>query len=51
VFSDMKMPGMSGVELYDEVARRRPGLERRIIFITGDTLNPVTSSSSTGRAP
>jgi len=42
VFSDMKMPGMSGVELYDEVARRRPGLERRIIFITGDTLNPVT---------
>jgi signal transduction histidine kinase/CheY-like chemotaxis protein len=41
VFSDMKMPGMSGVELYEEVARRRPGLERRIIFITGDTLNPV----------
>ncbi len=42
VFSDMKMPGMSGVELYDEVARRRPGLERRIIFVTGDTLNPLT---------
>ena len=42
VFSDMKMPGMSGVELYEEVARRRPGLERRIIFVTGDTLNPVT---------
>ena len=42
VFSDMKMPGMSGVELYDEVARRRPGLERRIVFVTGDLLNPAT---------
>jgi signal transduction histidine kinase/CheY-like chemotaxis protein len=42
VFSDMKMPGMSGVELYEEIARRRPGLERRIIFVTGDTLSPVT---------
>jgi len=42
VFSDMKMPGMSGVELYDEIARRYPGIERRIVFVTGDTLNPVT---------
>jgi two-component system NtrC family sensor kinase len=42
VFSDMKMPGMSGAELYDEVARRRPGHERRFVFITGDLLNPAT---------
>src|SRR5262249_4722561 len=42
VFSDMKMPGMSGVELYDEIARRYPGIERRIVFVTGDTLNPGT---------
>jgi CheY-like chemotaxis protein len=42
VLSDMKMPGMSGAQLYDEVARHRPGLERRMIFITGDMLNPVT---------
>src|SRR5262249_7318663 len=42
VFSDMKMPGMSGVELYEEIARRYPGIERRIVFVTGDTLNPVT---------
>src|SRR5882724_7262341 len=39
MFSDMKMPGMSGIELYEEVARRRPGLERRMIFVTGDNLN------------
>jgi signal transduction histidine kinase/CheY-like chemotaxis protein len=42
VFSDMKMPIMSGIELYEEVARRRPGLERRMIFVTGDNLNPGT---------
>jgi two-component system NtrC family sensor kinase len=41
VFSDMKMPGMSGIELYDEIARRWPGLERRMIFVTGDNLNPT----------
>jgi CheY-like chemotaxis protein len=41
VFSDMKMPGMSGIQLYDEIARRWPGLERRMIFVTGDTLNPA----------
>jgi signal transduction histidine kinase/ActR/RegA family two-component response regulator len=42
VFSDMKMPGMSGAELYDEVARRRRGIERRFVFVTGDTMNPTT---------
>ena len=41
VFSDMKMPGMSGIELYDEIARRWPGLERRMVFVTGDNLNPA----------
>ena len=39
---DMKMPGMSDADLYDEVARRRPGIERRFVFITGDTMNPTT---------
>jgi len=42
VFSDMKMPGMSGTDLYDEAARRRPGIERRFVFVTGDTMNPAT---------
>jgi CheY-like chemotaxis protein len=42
VFSDMKMPGMNGIELYEEVARRRPGVARRMIFVTGDNLNPTT---------
>lgn len=38
----MKMPGMSGADLYDEVARRRPGLERRFVFVTGDTMTTTT---------
>ncbi len=42
VFSDMKMPGMSGIELYEEIARRRPGIERRFIFVTGDNLKATT---------
>ena len=42
VFSDMRMPEMSGVELYEQVALRWPGIEHRIVFVTGDTLNPVT---------
>jgi signal transduction histidine kinase len=42
VFSDMKMPGMSGADLYDEVARRGRGTERRFVFVTGDTMNPTT---------
>ncbi len=32
---DLLMPGMSGVDLYREIAARRPGVEERIIFMTG----------------
>lgn len=35
VFCDLLMPGMSGMDLYEEVARRRPGYERRLVFMTG----------------
>ena len=42
VFSDMKMPGMSGAELYRKVAQTLPGVERRMIVVTGDTMNTTT---------
>jgi two-component system NtrC family sensor kinase len=39
VMSDTKMPVMDGIELYREMERRFPALQRRIIFVTGDVLN------------
>ena len=42
IFSDMKMPGMSGAEFYRTVAQNLPGVERRMIFVTGDSMNVTT---------
>jgi len=42
VVSDVRMPGMDGPGLYREICRRMPALARRVVFITGDTLNPQT---------
>ena len=36
IISDLKMPGCSGVELHDHLARDMPELLTRIIFSTGD---------------
>src|SRR5439155_1467657 len=41
-FSDMKMPGMSGAEFYRTVARNLPAVERRMISVTGDSMNVTT---------
>ncbi len=35
VLCDLLMPSMSGMELYRELAARRPGMEDRIVFMTG----------------
>ena len=40
VISDTKMPGLDGVGLYREVERRFPSLRERIVFLTGDVLDP-----------
>lgn len=37
---DLLMPGMDGVELFAELRERRPGTERRIIFMTGGAFTP-----------
>jgi CheY-like chemotaxis protein/anti-sigma regulatory factor (Ser/Thr protein kinase) len=42
VLSDMRMPGLGGREVYRWLAEHRPGMERRIIFATGDTCDPGT---------
>jgi CheY-like chemotaxis protein len=36
VFLDIRMPGMSGTELYGRILQKIPALARRVIFMTGD---------------
>jgi PAS domain S-box-containing protein len=42
VLLDIKMPGMSGIELYQQTCKLKPSLASRVIFITGDTMSPDT---------
>ena len=37
IISDLKMPGISGIELHDRLLSARPELLTRLIFSTGDT--------------
>ena len=37
VLMDIRMPGMSGMELYARVIDKHPELTGKVIFITGDT--------------
>ena len=40
VVSDVLMPGMSGLALYDELVSRSPGLKDRVVFLTGAARDP-----------
>lgn len=42
IISDIRMPIMDGKGFYREIRRVRPELLSRIIFTTGDTINPET---------
>ena len=44
VLSDVKMPGMSGFELYQSIKQLDPDLAPRLVFVTGDTLNAATQA-------
>ena len=39
VITDIRMPEMDGLQLYDALRRERPGLASRLIFITGDVVS------------
>jgi DNA-binding NtrC family response regulator len=42
IISDVKMPDMGGQKLYECIAELKPHLRRRVVFSTGDTVNPIT---------
>jgi signal transduction histidine kinase/CheY-like chemotaxis protein len=42
VISDMRMPGVDGPTLYRQIIAGHPDLERRFVFLTGDTFRPET---------
>jgi PAS domain S-box-containing protein len=35
IFCDLMMPGMSGIELFELIREERPGVEKRVVFMTG----------------
>lgn len=39
IISDLHRPGLNGIEFHDRLAKVDPALARRIVFLTGDTLN------------
>jgi two-component system cell cycle sensor histidine kinase/response regulator CckA len=42
IISDVMMPGMSGVDLYEELSRRFPQYTQRVVFLSGGAFTPVT---------
>ncbi len=42
IISDIRMPAMSGEQLYEELRRRAPQLAHRLLFISGDTASRGT---------
>jgi len=44
VISDLKMPGMDGASLHDSMERLEPGLGRRLLLTTGDTVSEAAAA-------
>jgi len=51
IFTDLKMPGMSGIELYESIKKKYPALVKSVVFITGDVMTGDTAKflNSAGR--
>ena len=43
IISDLKMPGLTGIELHDRLRASRPELLGRLVFSTGDVASPQAS--------
>lgn len=44
IISDLRMPGLSGIELHARLERERPAVLRRLILSTGDSVSPETAA-------
>jgi CheY-like chemotaxis protein len=44
ILLDIKMPGMSGIELYKRFQKIAPLLARRVVFVTGDVMGARTTA-------
>jgi DNA-binding NtrC family response regulator len=44
IISDLKMPGVSGIDLYERLERERPELLERLILSTGDSVSPEAAA-------
>jgi CheY-like chemotaxis protein len=44
ILCDLMMPRMSGREVYEQIRKQWPGLERRIVFVTGGAFIPSLAS-------
>jgi hypothetical protein len=42
IVSDIRMPGLSGVELFDWLRTQRPAMTKRILYTTGDSFDAKT---------
>jgi CheY-like chemotaxis protein len=42
ILMDLRMPGLGGEELYGWIVGRDPEMAAKVIFMTGDTMNPGT---------
>jgi two-component system cell cycle sensor histidine kinase/response regulator CckA len=44
ILSDLMMPQMSGMDFYDEVARRFPDVAGRVVFVSGGAFTPKANA-------
>ncbi len=42
IVSDIRMPGLNGIQLYDWIKAQQPHMASRILFTTGDSFDPDT---------
>ncbi|HYC31796.1 MAG TPA: response regulator [Gemmatimonadales bacterium] len=41
VVCDFRMPGMNGIDFYDELVQREPRLRHRVVFVSGAARDPA----------